>query len=579
MGIINRLTADELSTIEKFIDEYAFEDTNVKREVSAEVLLREWDRAKSEYLGDLFGDSLILSKEIEYYEDQDSLNARVDNYLNGLSYNYNGVEKNFYNNYHNKFLSYDIEDSSLLPLRNNMYRLIISEALGKNKYEGDTFELPIPNSDKMLKIQYGCKPMKILGKIAKYYELDGFEKFRIEISQILNQKKFTGELHLSIHPLDYMTSSDNACDWTSCMSWMDEGAYRQGTVEMMNSPMVVVAYLTSKESMHLFNQSDSSFWNNKKWREYIIVTPEIVTDIKGYPYINSYLSKEAIRWLADLMQAHGYAKNYGKYMMTYYPEEGFYLPDEDPDKDNEHVLRFKTNYMYNDFSSSRVQYAIMSRDLPERKTITYSGESECMSCGALNIEIPNESCLVGNCCAEYRICDECGDTIDDVNEQYYWVDDRCLCQDCFDNYCSWDPIEEEYHYTDNMTRVYLGDVKYTPGSPTYDSYACVDLSNYSLHSSWTKNYFKRLYKANYSYIIDIHDVTPLGWDVLFGYNSLESYLEHNRKDTYSWGHSEEHCYCADEKVNEVVEIDKIDDMLGWHYGEDRMNVYYYDLAA
>ena len=35
------------------------------------------------------------------------------------------------------------------------------------------------------------------------------------------------------------------------MSWADYGCYRQGTVEMMNSPLMVVAYLTAEEPMHM----------------------------------------------------------------------------------------------------------------------------------------------------------------------------------------------------------------------------------------------------------------------------------------------------------------------------------------
>ena len=42
--------------------------------------------------------------------------------------------------------------------------------------------------------------------------------------------------------------SDNDYGWDSCMGWMNEGEYRLGTVEMMNSPCIVVAYIDGEEA-------------------------------------------------------------------------------------------------------------------------------------------------------------------------------------------------------------------------------------------------------------------------------------------------------------------------------------------
>ena len=91
-----------------------------------------------------------------------------------------------------------------------------------------------------------------------------FEQMRIKHSQILNKKRLKGTLCLSIHPLDYITISDNNCDWDSCMTWTGDdcpGEYRLGTLEMMNSPSVVVAYLDSKEPYHPLD--DGRAWSNK----------------------------------------------------------------------------------------------------------------------------------------------------------------------------------------------------------------------------------------------------------------------------------------------------------------------------
>ena len=93
--------------------------------------------------------------------------------------------------------------------------------------------------------------------------LEEFEDFRIKHSRILSEKEFIGRLSLSIHPLDFMTMSDNDSDWSSCMSWRTCGSYRRGTVEMMNSPCVVVAYLSASKPMVLDRGSHFK-WNIKK---------------------------------------------------------------------------------------------------------------------------------------------------------------------------------------------------------------------------------------------------------------------------------------------------------------------------
>ena len=86
---------------------------------------------------------------------------------------------------------------------------------------------------------------KFIFEHIEYFAADEWEEIRLAHSQIFNTNKMTGTLCLSIHPLDYATASDNDNGWSSCMSWRDDGCYRMGTVEMMNSPMVICAYFAS----------------------------------------------------------------------------------------------------------------------------------------------------------------------------------------------------------------------------------------------------------------------------------------------------------------------------------------------
>lgn len=169
------------------------------------------------------------------------------------------------------------------------------------------------------------------------------------------------DIILSIHPLDFMTMSDNDSNWSSCMSWRDFGSYRSGTVEMMNSASIVIAYSKAEKPMNLFEGKDEYEyeWNNKTWRELFIVTKDFIYPIKGYPYHSKEFEEFVITKIAELGE-----KNCGfKY------REGF-CKGVSP--------QFYTNNMYND-TNCRVSEIIgkLSTDLTEEAVkeidFNYSG--------------------------------------------------------------------------------------------------------------------------------------------------------------------------------------------------------------
>ena len=97
-----------------------------------------------------------------------------------------------------------------------------------------------------------------------------------------------------------MTMSDNANGWESCMNWTQgPGSYRAGTIEMMNSPLVVVAYITTKP---YYPENTSIEWTSKSWRELIIVHPNAICSVKSYPYYNIAFDKALVNWLVDLVE-------------------------------------------------------------------------------------------------------------------------------------------------------------------------------------------------------------------------------------------------------------------------------------
>lgn len=521
MKIFEKIPQNEVKMIEAYIDEYALE--NSSRSASADHLLRIWDEAKSAYLYRMLGDQFVISKPIEFIKDVEELESDLDEAL----YSYNADEDvlTFINDFRDKVLA-NIEKVYNWDLYDSIRVLISSWALAKNIYEGKTCELITP-SGKSIKIQNGAKITRMLGKIAAEYELRYFEKFRIVHSQVLNQKKLKGTLCLSIHPLDYMTMSDNASGWSSCMSWEENGCYRQGTVEMMNSPMVVVAYLRGSEDMAMPGVNEDGKWGcrwvNKKWRQLFIITPELITNVKAYPYRNDYLTYEVLKWLKSLAEKANIGE-YTKDIIQYGVCSKFIVKEL-----NNRVCYISpaTNRMYNDFSSN--QFAYIGKSIPEGNYLfSYSGKSECMACGSTCCEFDSEGMLAGDCCESTYYCECCEGRYYNADD-FIEVDGMYICPNCYDDHCYEDAITGEVHHEDNMIRLFLA-----VDENRYCDCVSVMLHCDTFEPSMLTNYFNAVHKSYegyYSvvYYVNLSDCTEEGIK-LFGYRDRKD-AEEDLKET------------------------------------------------
>ena len=150
---------------------------------------------------------------------------------------------------------------------------------------------------KSLMIPKGTKVVKAARKFlvaAGYNNMDVFEKWSNNISDIITRNYVESKLVLSIHPADFLTLSDNASDWTSCLSWKDDSAGKCGCVEMMNNKYAVVAYLTNGKEF---------FGNipNKTWRTLIYVNKYILLSGRAYPFSNDEITKVALKKMRGLV--------------------------------------------------------------------------------------------------------------------------------------------------------------------------------------------------------------------------------------------------------------------------------------
>lgn len=148
----------------------------------------------------------------------------------------------------------------------------------------DNFFTNIVNKDTHYKDFVIPKGMKII-KAFKYF-VDDKEKL-IEIqnkaSMLIQEDKTTGTLCFSVHPLDYLSSSENTYNWQSCHSL--DGQYRTGNLSYMADKSTIVCYLKGSDNFSVLpNFPENIKWNSKKWRMLLFANEKLDMIFAGRQY-------------------------------------------------------------------------------------------------------------------------------------------------------------------------------------------------------------------------------------------------------------------------------------------------------
>ena len=412
-------------------------DAGIDKFAPVDCVLNSWRKNKYQ-MYELLGKQMIIQKPIvlekSHHELDCELNNLIDNHWGNLRTFFHTLDTGLMTHRENICKTMNAKDQ-IQEIDN--YRFFINGIKNILFYSSELLNNAMPydaeyfwfdnrtGETHKLKYSMGQKPMKVLGKIAKIIGHESIiEQFRLAHSQCLNQKRITGTLNLSIHPLDFATASDNANGWSSCMSWIEEGCYRLGTTEMMTSPMVICAYLSSNNTNMDWRYDRQDYeWPSKKWRAWVIVTPNLIIMNRQYPYDNENVATEVMKWVKELAETNLH--------YTYEDSLKKYFEDDDEWR----RLSFRTNYMYNDIHDDHLIYVAPNYDKDD--TINYSGPAVCMVCGD-EIEFDGNSDEASTLACEYcraiAICADCGNPITYYDEVY--IDEETgeeYCYDCWVN--------------------------------------------------------------------------------------------------------------------------------------------------
>ena len=405
-------------------------------------LIDNWYQAKKDIIA-LFGGKLIYTfpEKVVFHLDEREKKARLSEFIASVEDRWDNVElADFIAKFENNF------------------------------FENLTFEdYVVPSSGKVI-----TKGTKII-KAFKFFEEDKIvlDDLQTQASMLIQDDKVEGYLSFSVHPLDYLSSSENNYNWRSCHSL--DGEYRAGNLSYMLDSSTIVVYLSSKEQTTLPNFPDSVPWNSKKWRVLFFLSNDWNMLFAGrqYPFASKHGINIVLNYFSKLFDTT-YYKCWEDYRIgsvnlnaNPLPLVGDYVPvGRTLIALNQLITDAKPTLHYNDLLYSTVYKPIYAYSFEKNyhfspPTGTTNSETKffiggvpkCLRCG--KEEVVDSGTMQCQECLDiygqdtgFERCDCCGHNMR-VGDGY-WVDDFYVCPDCYEKETAICEDCEERHFIENM---------------------------------------------------------------------------------------------------------------------------------
>lgn len=280
------------------------------------------------------------------------------------------------------------------------------------------------------------------------------EKMQNEASRIIQEDKISGYLTFSIHPLDFLSLSENNYNWRSCHAL--DGDYRAGNLSYMCDKSTMVVYLSTNKKEKLPRFPENVKWNSKKWRMLLHFDEDLEFCFAGrqYPFFSSEVL-EAVKdiFISDLVKEDtswfytfkpewvGWGKDY----LFNYIDENDKKQTVNPHRyfvankgvyDIRKVVKDVTSPLhFNDLlrSSFYIEPFYMYKFYQQPVTnikVNVGSHVYCLECGEHQIYDSNKM-ICSNCGEDKEIvtCDCCGTTFNFETEGD-WVNGLRLCDNC-----------------------------------------------------------------------------------------------------------------------------------------------------
>ena len=332
------------------------------------------------------------------------------------------------------------------------------------------------------------KGMKLV-KAFKYFEENprSLEDIQNYASRIIQEDKIEGTLCFSVHPLDFLSTSENTYNWRSCHAL--DGEYKAGNLSYMVDRCTFICYLRGADNQKLPHFPESVPWNSKKWRmllymedgrrglmagrQYPFVTINALNQIKDIinTFDKTFQLREwvdgAINDIPNRMQSPFVNEESIELAEAWIPILFRLYPISDIVEDAGNYILHYNDLLYSScylpIYSLKLYYYPRETDLPHW---SIGGDVPCLQCGKNMIE-NGEYMRCGDCefsygeeeDDNYGYCACCGSRmiIDDANS--VGDDNELVCDSCVDIYCKRCECCNNLYYTQ--------DIQYHKGEDLY----------------------------------------------------------------------------------------------------------------
>ena len=421
-------------------------------------LFTRWRVAKSAIRNRLFKDKLIYeTKEVSFELEENAKKERLQSFADWV---------------------YEIHDGDCDALTEFLDNLSTQEFYNNRlneEYEDRVRGVKVP------------KGIKIIKAFKYFVSADSpnlLHDLQSRASEIIQENKVSGILCFSIHPLDFLSSSENQYHWRSCHSL--DGEFRTGNLSYMCDNHTIMCYLKSKTDVKLPNFPSDVLWNNKKWRCLLFLNdfcnPSCIFAGRQYPFFSSgglnVVREELIKllnqmspysrlwsnWYNDTIRTYDFPdQNRTIFAQEFYPISQYLIGAEELIQDAEDSMH------YNDllYSSCYKPYYMFRNAYIPKPEFKIGSAVRCLRCEQ-NFIITKDTMMCPECelqygnseSEDYTHCDNCGGRC--LESDTYWVDNDQVCPNCAKN--------DTFVCAECHERHYNSDKKYDSAN---DRYICI----------------------------------------------------------------------------------------------------------
>ena len=286
-----------------------------------------------------------------------------------------------------------------------------------------------------------------------------------DASRIIQENVCKGRFCLSVHPLDFLSASENNHNWRSCHAL--DGDYRAGNLSVLMDNSTIMCYLRSDNQEYLRMFPNSVPWNSKKWRMWLYFSTDknMIFAGRQYPFTADsalpLLRKEILPELTgsywtkftDLQITATFPDDYnhGKfYIYNSIPVGDGLVPLGNLMQDSKNSFQFN-DVLHSSFYTPLYAYRM---EQPWHSDMNSTGMSDlyktkfrmgkaciCPVCGENNLTFGEGLCC-SRCAQDYGAyneddglfeCECCGQLVPQDDMYYISLSNVSVCQYCYEN--------------------------------------------------------------------------------------------------------------------------------------------------